>query len=367
MGAAASRGKIHWRPLPGASGVCVMARVHHLPGMPVGAAPLLARWVQQGTSSYSHATAVQDALRDNGASLTHDVCPAHTQFTLRAADWLWAARFMVELLHTPTLDTDTWEDQNLVWQEEWRRKPLPDWLSQQLGWCAPQRIKNAAELRGVWRQVYAAAQMELWVGGNIPPSSTGLLRALSCAEPRTAPTEIEWAATPFPPLMVAAPVHRLPCTGSSLLVLVYAFPPLVSVGTQAVLAFLLEQHLQHKCRDCRSWARQAQCEWYAHPGAVCLCVTLHASRAEMQRGTSSYTDAVSSWAPTLAEVAAAQRALQKRIAVQQDSLAACTKQIVPDTRDSDKMHPMLRVLCGTYLCDVAPLACVHRCSAQKIV
>lgn len=388
MGAASSRGDIHWRPLPGARGVCLVARVHHVPGMPVGAALVLARWVQQGTSSYAHAAALQDALRDHGATLTHVVCPAYTQFTLRAADWQWGARMMQEMLHTPLLETDTWEDLNLMWLEEWRAKPLDDWLAQQLGWCAPQRVKSAAELRGIWRVTYAASQMELWVGGNLPPASTkGLLRSLACVEPRLSSPHHEkpWSSSTYPPLLAtSSPVHRLPHSGSGgassssssrQLVLVYAFPSTISEEAQTIVAFALERYLQRKCRDCRSWARHAQCTWYAHPGALCLCVALqHATAAgrrqapertacttEDDHGTASYTRAVSDWAATLDDVTRAQRALYSRLVVQQDSLDACTQpQARQDPRDASQMHGIVRALSHSYLRQSMPRVTVLR-------
>ena len=130
-GSSSHAGNVHWHPTESAT-CCMVIRIRHVPGLPLGAADILARWVQHGTVAHPHRNAMQHALETAGATLRHSVSLEHTTFTLVSASWTWAQQFVVQLLRHPLLEDDAFEELDMQWAEAWKRKPFPTWLAQQL-------------------------------------------------------------------------------------------------------------------------------------------------------------------------------------------------------------------------------------------
>jgi hypothetical protein len=316
-----SVGNVHWHP--GSAGpCCIVMRISHVPGMPCGAAELLARWVQHGTVAYPHRSALRRALEAAGAELQYKVRLHDTTFSLVAASWDWGRDFMVELLRRPLLETEHFEELDMQRAEAGKRKPLAPWVAQQWGWVGAAPCKTATQMRGVWAHVYAPPHMAIAVAGGIPATSQQLLQQLG------APLQLTRQADAWspPPPTAASPLSMQTMRGPPGVTLLFAFPPLAPQQCN-LIQYLWGQYLQSECDQCRGWAQSAALQWHVLGSAAVLDVTLTVPAGIHRTGeqlSQEATRKLQQYRPSAATLHAAVKTLEARDTVVQSTLVRRT-------------------------------------------
>ena len=266
---AAPKMHMRWDPGEGA-GACIVAHIRHPRGMPHGAARMLARWVRRGSAAHPYAARVQDALTQQGSRLEHEVHADSSTFSLFTADWHWGLQFLLQLLGTPVLSDDSFENLAMEYNEECKEFNLDDWLQRQRGWTSAP-VETAAQLRGVWAHLYSFERVRLAVGGRIPPRPPPNLAAWmrrAVAEPPPAAAVAAWhpseeSQTLPPPLQPEYHLElRSPRARAPQVVCIFALPSRPRVYSK-IIQFLVQMLFKDKCSQCPSWAKSATCSLHA--------------------------------------------------------------------------------------------------------
>ena len=335
----APAGRVHWHPSATSGPCCWVVRIQHPPGLPVGAAALLGQWIQHGTQLYPHRTGLQRALEQAGAQLQCSVEPASTTLAVVAADWDWSATLLLELLQRPLLETETFEELDMMQRET--KKPFSDWVARHWGWSDPAPVQTAAQLRGVWRYLYAPAHMAIAVSGHLPTGSQDLLQRLS------RPPTLTHEAVKWTPPAAAAPALPVNPTvrGAPGIRLLFSFPPL-SRRQRDLIQVLWGQHLQEQCRQCRSWATACSLHWHVLGERVhVLDVALTTPRGIHLSGeqlAAEATQRLQQFSPTPDAQAAAHRTLAARRQVAQGTLLKHTLQYLEAPHQSSDVVALCR-------------------------
>ena len=264
----ASTSHVRWVPSE-ETGTCIVAHIRHPRGLPRGAARMLAQWVRHGSAAHPYPARVQDALTRQGSRLDHAVRADSTTFSLCTADWRWGLQFLLELLGTPVLSDDVYENIAMDYAEECQDFDLDEWLQRQRGWTSVPAA-TAAHLRGVWAHLYSFAYVRLAVGGRIPPRPPGDLSSWIGAVVARPPTfdMVPWqppsaGCPPPPPLLPQYNLTQTPRPktheAAPQVVCLFVLPPHLPREQCEVLRFMMHALFQDKCRQCPSWAKSAAC------------------------------------------------------------------------------------------------------------